>query len=281
MHPRLHPHRLQNLAATFALITGIVATAALVGWLLGGAVGAVFTLLAAVALGVLAPLPPTERALARQGARRIWAPWLEDAVATLSERAGIEPPALVVLPAATPQAFATEGQHGAAIGLTPSLLNGLTQREIVAVVAHELAHLSAGDLGLMRVVGVVHGLTRSLAQLGFVFLLFGLPLSLLGGWSLPWVTVLALVAAPWGIHAMTLALSRLREHEADATAAELTGDPLALASALLQIEAASRGPWWVELFRFEVPDRWRTHPRTEERVARLRALAGHEPQRIR
>lgn len=274
MPVRVQRHRLRNLALTFALLGAIVGVGALVGWLVAGAMGAVVTVGAAIVVAWLAPPPPVERALWQQGARRVYAPWLEDAVARLADHARVEPPILLILPAREPQAFATEGRLGAAIGLTPSLLERLTPREVVAVVAHELAHLAAGDLGLMRVVGVLGGIARSLAQLGFFLALFGLPLSLAAGVAIPWATVLALVVAPWIIHALTLALSRLREHDADAAAVELTGDPLALASALLKIEAAARGPWWMQLFRVELPERWRTHPSTEDRVLRLREMAG-------
>ncbi len=266
--------RLRNLALTLALLGAIVGIGALVGWLVAGAMGAVATVIFAIVVAWLAPAPPIERALWRQGARRAHAPWLEDAVARLADRAHIEPPVLLILPAREPQAFATEGRHGAAIGLTPSLLERLGPREVLAVVAHELAHLAAGDLGLMRVVGVLGGIARSFAQLGLLLALFGLPLSLVAGVAIPWLTVLALVVAPWVIHWLTLALSRLRERDADAAAVELTGDPLALASALVKIEAAARGPWWMQMFRVELPERWRTHPRTEDRVLRLREMAG-------
>ncbi|MBX3274959.1 MAG: M48 family metalloprotease [Sandaracinaceae bacterium] len=274
MPRRVRRHRLKNLALTGVWLGAIVATAAAVGWVLAGVAGAVVIVASGALVAALAPAPAMERALFRQGARRVYAPWLEDAVAQLAARAGIEPPVLLVLPAPVPQAFATEGRHGAAIALTPALLERLTPREVIAVVAHELAHLAAGDLGLMRLAALLGGLTRSLAQIGFFLLLIALPLTLAAGVPIPWPSVLALSAAPWLIHFMSLALSRLREHDADAAAVELTGDPLALASALVKIEAAASGSFWARLFRFDVPERWRTHPRTEARVLRLREMAG-------
>lgn len=271
---RVRRHRIQNLVLTFAFLLAIVATAAFVGWVMAGTLGALVTVGAAAAVAWLAPRPAIERALWEKGARRIYAPWLEDAVERLSHEAGIEPPVLLVLPAVEPQAFATEGRRGTAIGLTPALLDRLTPREVIAVVAHELSHLAAGDLGLMRIVSVLGGMMRSLAQLGMFLVLFGLPLSLLFGMPIPWGAAFVLLAAPWVITGLTLALSRLREHDADAASVALTGDPLALASALVKIEAATRGPWWLQMFRVEVPERWRTHPSTEARVHRLREMAG-------
>jgi len=268
-------HRFQNLAATAALIGAIVLVAAGIGYLIAGALGVVLTLGAGLLVGVLAPRPPMERALWRRGARRLYAPWLEDAVDRMSRRAGLEQtPVLLALPEPVPQAFATEGEHGPAIGVTPALLRHLHPREVVAVVAHELSHLRAGDLGLMRIVAVIASLTRSAAQIGLLLLLFSVPLAFAAGLSIPWLNVVVLLAAPWVLHLLSLALSRVREHDADAGAVELCGDPLALASALVKIERAARGPWWLDFFRVQVPERWQTHPRTEARVARLRELAG-------
>jgi len=268
-------HRFRNLAATAALIGAIVLVAAGVGWLLGGQLGVALTLGAGLLVGALAPRPPMERALWQRGARRLHAPWLEDAVERMSRRAGLErAPVLLGLPEPVPQAFATEGARGPAIGVTPALLRHLHPREVVAVVAHELSHLRAGDLGLMRVVAVVAGLTRSAAQIGLLLLLFSVPLAFASGLSVPWLSVAVLLVAPSVLHLLSLALSRVREHDADAGAVELCGDPLALASALVKIERAARGPWWLDFFRVRMPERWQTHPRTEARVARLREMAG-------
>jgi len=260
------------------LLVAIAATAAFVGWLIAGLTGVLVTLALAIGIGWLAPPPPTELALREQGARRLRAPWLERAVAELARRADLErPPALIALPSRAPQAFAAEGASGAAIGVTASLLDRLHSREVVAVVAHEIAHLRAGDLGLMRFVAVVSGLTRATSHIGLLLVLFNVPLAFFTGYAIPWLSLLVLVAAPWLIHMMSLALSRAREHDADVGAVELTGDPRARASALAKIEAAHLGPWWTALFRRATPERWQTHPSTNERVARLREMAGADP----
>jgi heat shock protein HtpX len=93
--------------------------------------------------------------------------------------------------------------------------------------------------------------------------------------NLPWLLVPLLLFAPQLTTLLQLALSRAREYEADLDAAGLTGDPAGLASALIKLERVQRGPWEQILMpgvRLPEPSLLRTHPPTEERVARLREL---------
>ncbi|HJL16287.1 MAG TPA: zinc metalloprotease HtpX [Sandaracinaceae bacterium LLY-WYZ-13_1] len=269
-------HRLQNLLRSGLLLLAMGAVLALVGWLWAGGVGVLWTLALAALLAVLTPSVAPERLMRAQGARPLHpleAPELHRAVQGLSERAGIEPPRLYLVPMPVPQAFATTSHGRAALGVSPSLLRGLSPREVIAVVAHELSHLRHRDLWVMRLAETVRRTTRTLSFFGLLLLFFNLPLMLLAGVHVPWLAVLVLVVAPWAVGMLSLALSRAREHDADAGAVALTGEPRALASALAKIEAASRGPWWMRLFSVDVPESLRTHPSTAERIARLHEMA--------
>jgi heat shock protein HtpX len=96
-----------------------------------------------------------------------------------------------------------------------------------------------------------------------------------GATNLPWLVIALLLFAPQLTTLFELALSRAREFEADLDAAGLTGDPAGLASALAKLERAQRSPWERILmpgFRLPEPSILRSHPATEERVARLRTI---------
>lgn len=265
--------RLQNLARSALLLLALAAVLAMVGWLLGGLAGVAITTLVALTLAVLLPDPPVERALRMRHARRLRAPWLEDAVARLASRAGLpEVPALWLIPLREPQALATAGDGRPAIAVSPALLRHLAPREVVAVIAHEISHLRHHDLAWMRIAEVVRALTRASAQVGLILVAVNLPMIMLAGMHLPWLAILLLVAAGWAVNLLALALSRARELDADAGAVALTGDPLALASALRRIESVAR-PWWQSLWHAELPEHWLSHPPTERRVERLLEMA--------
>lgn len=248
---------------------------ALVGWTLGGQVGVWIALGGAALMAWLAPAGTGW--LEARGARPLpahHARWLHDAVARLAERAGIPTPRLVLMPVPGPHALATGEGRDATIAVSPGLLRLLPPDEVVAVVAHEMSHLRHGDIALLRLSETVRRTTKTMSTFGLILLVLNLPLVLFGGASLPWLGVALLLLAPRVVSLLSLALSRAREHAADAGAVALTGDPLALARALRRIEAAHRGPWWARMFTVEPPASWRSHPPTEQRVARLSRVAG-------
>jgi heat shock protein HtpX len=277
-------HRIANLLRSALLLGAMAVVLALVGWLLGGAVGVLWTIGLAALLAIFAPSVAPERLMRAQGARPLHpleSPGLHRAVEALAEKAGVEPPRLYLVPMPVPQAFATTSEGRSALGLSPSLLSFLSPREVVAVLAHELSHVRHRDLWVMRLAETVRRMTRSLSMIGLFLVFLNLPLLLLAGTHVPWLAVAVLVVAPWAVGMLSLALSRSRELDADLGAVALTGEPLALASALAKIEAASRGPWWMRLFALDLPESLRTHPSTALRVARLREMAragGTEPR---
>jgi heat shock protein HtpX len=108
-------------------------------------------------------------------------------------------------------------------------------------------------------------------------LIIGLPMWLGGAGRLPWLLVPLLMFAPQLTMLLQLALSRSREFDADLDAAGLTGDPAGLASALAKLERHQRGLWERILLpgrQLPEPSLLRSHPPTEERIARLAALSG-------
>jgi len=200
------------------------------------------------------------------------APGLTEAVGDMARRAGLSaPPAIYLVPLPVPQAFATFSGGRAAIGVSPSLLRTLTPKEVLGVLAHELSHVEHRDLWVMRLAETVRRLTRTMSTVGMLMLFFSLPMMWLAGIEVPLSAVVLLVAAPWAVGMLSLALSRSRELDADVGAVRLTSEPLALASALRKIESMSR-PWWAGFLAMEVPLWLRTHPSTEERVKRLEAM---------
>jgi heat shock protein HtpX len=203
---------------------------------------------------------------------------LADIVTILAERAELPArPRLFVIPSATLNAFATGLPGNAAIAVTEGLLRCLTVREVAGVLAHEISHIRNNDLWVMALADAISRFTTSLSYVAVLLAIvngFGL---LTGELYVSWWAVLVLYLAPTVSSLLQLALSRAREYDADLEGAWLTGDPVGLASALRRLERYT-GSFWEDLM-FPVPGRripqpslLRSHPTTEERVARLLQL---------
>ncbi len=211
------------------------------------------------------------RALHPHEAPEIWALLHE-----LSVRAGL--PATPVphyVPSAVINAFATGSKQHASIALTDGLLRNLSSRELAGVLAHEVAHIANEDLRVMGLADSVSRLTSLLAMVGQIAIVFSLPALLAGAVAVNWPGLLLLAASPQLALLAQLGLSRVREFDADRLAAELTGDPQGLASALAKIERVSRS-WRAWLWPgWGNPEHscLRTRPATQERIARLLTLA--------
>lgn len=172
-------------------------------------------------------------------------------------------------------AFATGSKQEASIALTDGLLRSLSPRELAGVFAHGVAHIANEDLRVMGLADSVSRLTCLLALMGQIAILLSLPALLVGAAEVYWPGLLLLAASPQLALLAQLGLSRVREFDADRLAAELTGDPQGLASALAKIERVSRSwrAWLWPGWGNPEPSCLRTRPATQERIARLLTLA--------
>ena len=130
-----------------------------------------------------------------------------------------------------------------------ALLASLYRREVRGVLAHEIAHIQANDVWLASLAGSIRRFTGGLALVGGLGLLFTLPALALGVISMPLPVVLLMLAAPALSGLLRMALARSREFNADRVAATLSGDPRALASALVSLERRARA-WWELMFGY-------------------------------
>jgi heat shock protein HtpX len=217
------------------------------------------------------------------------APALHGLVRELAQRAALPMPRVYVIPEDAPNAFATgrNPQH-AAVAVTEGLLRMLDRDELAGVLAHELGHVKNRDTLVMTVAATIAGAVSMLASMAQWGMIFG------GGRSSddseegthPAAGLLGIILAPIAAMLIQMAISRSREFIADETGARVSGNPLALAGALLKIEASSRQvpmsagtPATAHLFIINpftgggMLRLFSTHPSTEERVERLRAMA--------
>ncbi|WP_372696105.1 zinc metalloprotease HtpX [Immundisolibacter sp.] len=273
-------HRARNTLQALALLAGMAALLGLLGGLLGGAVGAVWALALTGVLLALSPRIAPALLLRLYGGQPIHAaqaPGLVQAVDVLAARAGLpRPPALFLVPSPLLNAFTVGTPRTAAVALTAGLLRGLPTREVVAVLAHEIAHIRNHDMLVMGLADLMSRLTALLSNVGVLLVLLNLPLVLLGQATISWGAVALLLLAPTFGMLLQLALSRTREYDADAGAAALTGDPEGLMHALAHLEQR-QGRWLEHLLlpgrRLPDPSLLRSHPPTQARIERLRALA--------
>lgn len=214
------------------------------------------------------------------------APGLHRMVDDLARAAGIPKPRVFVIPDAQPNAFATgrNPEHGV-VAVTDGIVDLLSERELRGVIAHELAHIKNRDILIATVAAGIAAAVTYIAHAAQFAAIFGgrgddqdERGSLAG-------SLLLIVVAPIAATLIQLGISRSREYLADEAGARLTGDPEALARALEKMAtAAQRGPARTELATASLfivsplsgGRSWlglfSTHPRTEERVRRLRAL---------
>jgi heat shock protein HtpX len=277
---------LGNWFKTGLLMAAIMALFGMVGALLGGAQGMLLALGLAAAMNVWAYWFSDTMVLKLYRAQQVdatTAPQLYDTVAELARRAALPMPKVYLIDEAQPNAFATgRNPEHAAVAATTGILQLLTARELRAVLAHELSHVSHRDILTSTITASIAGAISTLANFGMFF----------GGRDNdqrnPVVALLVLILAPIAALLIQLAISRGREYEADRGGAELSGDPRALADALAKIDRYAKGlpletaeahPATAHLMIINplsgggVAGLFSTHPPTEERIHRLLAMA--------
>jgi heat shock protein HtpX len=247
-----------NWIKTSILMAAIVALFGVIGAMIGGKGGMILALLLGGGMNLFSYWFSDKMVLSMYNAQEVdeaSSPYLYNLVKELAQRAGLPMPRVYIIDEDQPNAFATgrDPEH-AAVAATSGILQMLSARELRGVMAHELAHVQHRDILISTIAATMAGAISALAN----FAMFfggrdenGRPMNPLAG-------ILLAILAPLAASLIQMAISRAREFEADRGGAEISGDPHALADALTKIDAYA-------LFR--------THPATEERVARLRAMA--------
>lgn len=286
--PAWRRHRLFNALQSLLLVLAMALVLGGLGWVIAGADGIVWALIAGVTLIILNPGVSPRLVLRMYGARLLApheAPELHALVQELARRADLSrAPLLYYVPSRMLNAFAVGSRRRSAIAVTDAMFRGLGSRELAGVLAHEISHIRHNDMWVMGLADLFSRLTSLFSSLGQLLLLMYLPLLLVSGYSLSWSAILILVFAPALSAVMQLALSRTREYDADLGAARLTGDPRGLALALDKLERY-QGRLFEQLFlpgrRLPEPSLLRTHPPTEERIRRLLELESEPtPRRL-
>lgn len=268
-----------NMLKTTMLLAALTALFMALGYTLGGSAGAIVSLLVAAGMNLFTYWNADKIVLKMHNAREVDAqsePNFYGLVATLARRANMPMPKVYVIDSPHPNAFATgRNPENAAVAATTGLMAMLSRDEVEGVMAHELAHVKNRDTLIMTMVATIAGALSMLANFGLFF-----RDSERNGLA----TILAVLIAPFAAMIVQLAISRTREYGADRTGAEISGKPLALASALAKISrgaaaipnpVAERNPSAAQLYIVptHVSEMFSTHPATENRIAELEALA--------
>jgi heat shock protein HtpX len=273
-----------NALKTTFLMALMTVLLVFLGNYIGGQNGAMLAFIVAAGMNFFSYWYSDKMVLAMYRAQQVSeseAPRLYSMVHRLATRASLPMPKVYIIPGATPNAFATgRNPQNAAVAVTEGIMNMLNERELEGVIGHELAHIRNRDILIGSVAATIAGAINMLYYIGFFF----------GGrddeeGGSPLASLLMMILAPIAAMLIQMAISRSREYAADRLGAEISGQPLALASALERLERGIelrpmdanpasahmfivnplRGKRFASLFS--------THPSTEERVRRLRELA--------
>ena len=281
------PRFFSNYLRTAVLMAVLIGLLALVGRAVGGMGGMIFAVGFGVVMNFVMYWFSDRIALAAHRAQpvtREQAPTLYGIVERLTQRAGLPMPRIFIIPSTAANAFATgRNPRHAAVAVTDGIMQLLDERELEAVLAHELSHVKNRDVLIATIAAAVAGIISTIGHIAMFF----------GGGSrdgnrggglagLAWLLVAPLIAL-----LVQLAISRSREYGADASGAALSGDPEALASALARLEQGQvrhpyefAGPATAHLFIVNplrgagatMMNLLSTHPPIEQRIQRLHEM---------
>ena len=278
---------LGNWLKTSMLMAAIMALFGIIGGYIGGSSGMILALVFAGGMNLFAYWFSDSMVLRMYNAQEVdesSAPQFYGMIRELAQRADLPMPRVYLIDEAQPNAFATgRNPENAAVAATTGILHLLSAREIRGVMAHELAHVKHRDILISTISATMAGAISALANFAMFF----------GGRdedgrrSNPIASLAVALLAPLAASLIQMAISRAREFEADRGGAEISGDPNALADALTKIDAYARGipmqtaeehPATAQMMIMNplsgrgISGLFSTHPSTEERVARLRAM---------
>ena len=283
-----------NTVKTTMLMALLIGVMVAIGGAFGGRGGALLMLLIALGMNLFSYWFSDSMVLSAYSAREVnatEAPQLYHLVQTLAARAGLPMPKVCIVDSDAPNAFATgRNPDHAAVAVTTGLMRILNYEEIGSVLAHELSHVKHRDTLISTLVAAVAGAISMIANMAQWAAIFGLGRSnddndnggIVG-------MLLTIIVAPLAAFLIQMAISRTREYAADESGGEISGNPLALASALEKIEYYAENaqpmeqatPATSHMFIINpltnsgefLASLFRTHPLTKDRIARLRAQA--------
>lgn len=277
-----------NWVKTAMLMAAIMALFGIVGGMIGGQSGMLLALLFGGAMNLFSYWFSDSMVLKMYNAQPVdefSAPQFYAMIRDLAQRADLPMPKVYIINEAQPNAFATgRNPEHAAVAATTGIIQLLSARELRGVMAHELAHVKHRDILISTISATMAGAISALANFAMFF----------GGRDEngrsvnPLVGILVAILAPLAASLIQMAISRAREFEADAGGAAISGEPQALADALGKIQMYAEGripmapaeahPETAQMMILNplsggsLQSLFSTHPPTEERIARLRAM---------
>jgi len=281
-----------NRVKTWVLIAALGGLFVLIGQWIGGGQGAMVALVIALAFNLAMYWFSDKIAIATSRSKPVTEqeyPQLYAIVRELAQAKDIPMPRLYVSDMAQPNAFATgRSPRHAAVAVTKGLLQIVDERELRAVLSHELSHVINHDI---LIGSVAAGIAMSITFLARFAFFFGGGRDDRNSPFGPFAFLIAWILAPIAAMLIQMAVSRPREYQADESGAYLSHDPQALASALRKLDTYSRripapasvGPAEAHLFivnpltgrRVQFANMFSTHPPTEARIARLEQISAH------
>lgn len=274
-----------NALKTAFLLTALTLLLLFIGRAFGGQNGMVIALVLAAVMNFIAYFFSDKIALATYRAQPVSREELPRAyqiVERLTQKLGIPMPKMYVIPTDSPNAFATgRNPSHASVAVTRGILDLLNDEELEGVLAHELGHVNNRDILISSIAATIAGAVTMLANMGKWAMIFGGyerdDRNRGGGLA----ALFMLIVAPIAAMLIQLAVSRSREYQADASGAQYTGNPYALASALQKLDAYSRrvpmmaSPSTAHLFivqpllGVDFGSLFSTHPPIAKRIERL------------